>query len=60
MAEKRPSNSELRLGRLDEEDSQREPERGILELFRRPESNPDADAPLQRDEDAAPPQDSPS
>jgi hypothetical protein len=60
MGEKRPSNSELRLGRLEEEDSQREPERGILELFRRAKPNPDVDAPLQRDEDAAPEHDSPS
>jgi hypothetical protein len=53
MSEKRPTNSELRLSRLDDEDSQREPELGILEIFgdRRPE--PDEDAPLGRDEDAS-------
>ena len=49
MPERRPTNSELRLRRLTEE----EPEparRGILELF--PESEPaDADAALARDDD---------
>jgi hypothetical protein len=57
---KRPTNSELRLGRLDDEDSQRKPERGILELFRRPKPEPDADAPLRRDVDAVALPDEPS
>ena len=49
MAERRPTNSELRLRRLtaEEPDSER---RGILEIF--PEGEPaDEDAPLARDED---------
>jgi hypothetical protein len=50
MGEKRPSNSELRLDRLEQEEgSQREEERGILELFDAREPEPDEDAPLQRD-----------
>jgi hypothetical protein len=52
MPEKRPTNSELRLGRLDEEDAQRTKVRGILELFHHHEPEPDEDAPLVRDEDA--------
>ena len=49
MAEKRPTNSELRLSRLEEDDPPREEGHGILELFERPEPPPDEDAPLQRD-----------
>jgi hypothetical protein len=60
MGDKRPTNSELRLAKLDEEDAQREPHRGILELFRRPKPKPDVDAPPQRDEDATASPDSPS
>jgi hypothetical protein len=45
--EKRPSNSELKLIRLEEEEAQREPSEGILELF-----DQDADEPLARDADA--------
>jgi hypothetical protein len=60
MNAKRPTNSELRLSRLDDEDSQREPQRGVLELFARPEPKPDADAPPKQDDDAAAPPDSPS
>ena len=52
MGEKRPTNSELRLNRLDEEDSQREHEPGILEIFDARKPEPDEDAPLRRDEDA--------
>jgi hypothetical protein len=52
MGEKRPTNSELRLNRLDEEDSQREHEPGILEIFHDRKPEPDEDAPLGRDEDA--------
>jgi hypothetical protein len=43
--EKRPSNSELRLLRLEEEEAERPEPRGILELFDR-----DEDAPLARDD----------
>jgi hypothetical protein len=49
MGEKRPTNSELRLNRLDEEDAKREEERGIYELFDDPAAEPDEDAPLERD-----------
>jgi hypothetical protein len=45
--EKRPSNSERRLLRLEEEEETERPEeKGILELFDR-----DEDAPLTRDPD---------
>ena len=60
MNAKRPTNSELRLSRLDDEDSQREPQRGILELFARLEPKADADPPPKQDDDAAAPPDSPS
>jgi hypothetical protein len=46
MAEKRPSNSEQRLLKLEEEEAQRDVQPGILELF-----EPDEDAPLSRDDD---------
>jgi hypothetical protein len=49
MGEKRPTNSELNLDRLEQEDALREEELGILELFDRPEDAPDEDAPLERD-----------
>jgi hypothetical protein len=49
MAERRPTNSELRLRRLTAEDSESEP-RGILEIFADGEPA-DEDAPLARDED---------
>jgi hypothetical protein len=51
MGEKRPTNSELRLGKLDEEDAQRTKVRGILELFqhREPEAEPDEDAGVEPD-----------
>jgi hypothetical protein len=51
MAEKRRTNSELRLSRLEEEEPEREEEHGILELFEAPEPPPDEDAPLLRDPD---------
>jgi hypothetical protein len=51
MGEKRISNSELRLQRLEEEDAQRDRERGILELFDDDEPR-DEDAPLAREEDS--------
>jgi hypothetical protein len=47
MAERRPSNSELRLRRLTAEEPEREP-RGILEIFVDAEPA-DEDAPLARD-----------
>ena len=43
--EKRPSNSELRLLRLEEEEAEQSEPRGILELFDR-----DEDEPLARDD----------
>jgi hypothetical protein len=46
MAEKRPTNSELRLQRLEAEEAERVEEKGILEIFDR-----DEDAPLTRDGD---------
>jgi hypothetical protein len=45
VAEKRPSNSEQRLIKLEEEESEREIEVGILEIFER-----DEDAPIARDD----------
>jgi hypothetical protein len=55
MAERRPTNSELRLARLEGDEARREAQPGILELFDRPEPPPDEDAPLARDDDARPP-----
>lgn len=52
MNTKRPTNSELRLGRLEVEDLQRTREPGVFELFPR-ETKPDEDAPIARDDDAA-------
>jgi hypothetical protein len=49
MAERRPTNSELRLRRLAAEELDREP-RGILEIFDDAEPA-DEDAPLARDGD---------
>ncbi len=49
MAERRPTNSELRLARLEDEEPARDEEHGIFELFERPPEPPDEDAPLQRD-----------
>jgi hypothetical protein len=48
MAERRPTNSELRLRRLTEEEAESEP-RGILEIFSDDEAA-DEDAPLARDD----------
>jgi hypothetical protein len=51
VSERRLTNSELRLNRLEEEDARREDEGGILELF--PEEDReqvDEDAPLARDD----------
>jgi hypothetical protein len=48
MAERRPTNSELRLRRLTAEEAESEP-RGILEIFVEDEPA-DEDAPLARDD----------
>lgn len=45
MSERRPTNSELHLQRLEEEEQEEREQRGILEIF------DDADEPLERDED---------
>jgi hypothetical protein len=45
VTDKRPSNSEQRLIKLEEEESQREEQPGILEIFDR-----DEDAPIARDD----------
>ena len=49
MAEKRPTNSELRLSRLEDDELPVDEERGILELFDTPAETPDEDAPMDRD-----------
>jgi|GEM_PF-1665728 hypothetical protein len=54
MAHRRPSNSELRLRRLESEEPVADEERGILELFDEPGAAPDADTALLRDDDADP------
>ena len=54
MAERRPTNSELRLRRLTEEDADSAP-RGILEIFSDGEQA-DEDAPLARDDEREPQQ----
>lgn len=43
MSERRPTNSELHLQKLEEQEQEAREEKGILELF------DDADAPLDRD-----------
>jgi hypothetical protein len=48
---KRPSNSDLNLDRIVDEEARRTPEEGIFELFPKPEEVPDEDAPLARDDD---------
>jgi len=52
MAERRPTNSELRLRRLTAEELDSEP-RGILEIFADDEPA-DEDAPLARDDEPEP------
>ena len=47
VAGKRPSNSELHLQHIEEEEAEREKPESILELFDR-----DEDAPIARDDDA--------
>jgi len=46
VAEKRLSNSEQRLLKLEDEEAEREEQPGILEIFER-----DEDAPIARDDD---------
>ena len=48
MAERRPTNSELRLRQLTEEEPNSEP-RGILEIFGEADESDDADAALTRE-----------
>lgn len=50
MAERRPTNSELRLRRLTAQEASDEP-RGIYELFDEGEEPSDEDAPLARDDE---------
>jgi hypothetical protein len=52
MAERRPTNSELRLRRLTADETDPEP-RGILEIFVDTEAA-DEDAPLARDDEPDP------
>lgn len=59
MNSKRPTNSELRLGRLEVEDAKRVLHPGILELFHR-KNKPGKDAPTPRPDDPATDGDSPS
>jgi hypothetical protein len=54
MAERRPTNSELRLRRVTEEELDSEP-RGILEIFAEG-GHADEDAPLARDDEQHDPQ----
>jgi hypothetical protein len=51
MTEKRVTNSELHLMRLDEQDAEREDEPGILEIFPDALRDADEDAPLERELD---------
>jgi hypothetical protein len=46
VSERRPTNSELHLQRLEEQEQEEREDRGILELF-----DDDADAPLERDDE---------
>jgi hypothetical protein len=48
VPEKRPTNSELKLQQLEEEEREAAEEKGILEIFE------EADEPLARDEDRQP------
>ena len=50
MVERKPTNSELRLRRLTEEELDSEP-RGILEIFAKDDELDDADAALTRESD---------
>jgi hypothetical protein len=55
MAERRPTNSELRLRRLTAEESEPAEPRGIFEIFAE-EEPADEDAPLARDDGREPQQ----
>jgi hypothetical protein len=59
MNAKRPTNSELRLARLEVEDAERTERPGILELFHRT-TQPDEDPPSPREDEAETPEDGPS
>ena len=48
MSERRPTNSELHLQQLEDEEREASEEKGILEIFN------EADEPLARDEDRQP------
>ncbi len=48
MPERRPTNSELKLQRLEEEEPAADESKGILELFDEPK---DEDAPMARDDE---------
>jgi hypothetical protein len=50
MAERRPSNSELKLLKIEEEEAKREDQPGVLELFDRAAQQRAEDAPLARDD----------
>jgi len=50
MAERRPSNSELKLLKIEQEEAERADQPGILELFDRAEQERAEDAPLARDD----------
>ncbi|MHB8470557.1 MAG: hypothetical protein ACYDCH_12515 [Gaiellaceae bacterium] len=50
MGDKRLSNSELKLNRLEEDEPRRAPDDGVYELFDPPVAEPDEDAPLARDD----------
>jgi hypothetical protein len=52
VRERRPSNSELHLQQLEEQEQEAREERGILELFGA--DLDDADEPLERDPDRQP------
>ena len=51
MTEKRVTNSELHLMRLEEQDALRKNEPGILEIFPNAQRDADEDAPLKRELD---------
>ena len=49
VTNRRLKNSERMLQDIEAEEAERDDQPGILELFHRPEEEPDADAPLTRD-----------
>jgi hypothetical protein len=50
MAQRRPSNSELKLLKIEEEEAKRADQPGVLEVFDRAEQQRAEDAPLARDD----------